>query len=45
MSFFRFREYFGIFRSFMGILVFLVVLGYFRVGWLVEMILDTAQDQ
>ena len=28
---FRFRRYFGLFGGFMGILVFLVVLGYFRV--------------
>ena len=28
---FRFRRYFGNFGGFMGILVFLVVLGYFRV--------------
>ena len=31
MSFFIFKEQFGNFRGFMDILVFLVVLGYFRV--------------
>ena len=39
MSFFRFRGYFGNFLGLMGILAFLEVFGYFRVGWFVEMIL------